>query len=143
MLIDWEKCLLVKGMLIRDISARTRLVPCLLCATGLAALVFSGCRKDESSVAPPVAEPVAPASTNPLTVARVARDRLAVRLHAILEEAQDRMPDAGDAALKAELEKNAEWVRLKREFDETEKKIDALRKAKCAGAGQVQGKISK
>ena len=102
---------------------------------GLGMLVFSGCRKDE--------QPVERPSTNPLTVALVSRDKLAERLHAILEKAQDRLPDAGDAVLKVELEKDAEWVRLKREFDELSKSIDALRKSKCGGAGQVQGKISK
>lgn len=107
----------------------------MLCMTGLAAAFLPGCRKDESSVS------AAPA--NPLTSALVARDGLAERLHAILEQAQDRLPNASEATLKAELEKDAEWVRLKKEFDETSKTIDTLRKNKCAAAGQVQGKISK
>ena len=133
---------MASSMLIKSISARTRLVPCLLCAAGLAALVLSGCRKD-AEPAEPVAQPVAQASTNPLTTALVSRDELAARLHAILEKAQDRLPNAGEAALKAELEKDAEWVRQKKEFDELTKTIDALRKSKCAVGGQVQGKISK
>lgn len=130
-------------MLIKSISARTRLVPCLLCAAGLAALVLPGCRKD-AEPAEPVAQRVEKARpADPLTAALVSRDELAARLHAILEKAQDRLPNAGEAALKAELEKDAEWVRQKREFDELTKTIDALRKSKCAVGGQVQGKISK
>ena len=119
-------------------------MPCLLCAAGLSALVLSGCRKGEEGSVAPVAQQVAKARpADPLTAALVARDELAARLHAILEKAQDRLPNAGEAALKAELEKDAEWVRQKREFDELTKTIDALRKSKCADAGQVQEKISK
>lgn len=119
-------------------------MPCLLCAAGLAALVLPGCRKGAEEPAEPVAQRVAKARpADPLTAALVSRDELAARLHAILEKAQDRLPNAGEAALKAELEKDAEWVRQKKEFDELTKTIDALRKSKCAVGGQVQGKISK
>ena len=104
----------------------------MLCMTGLAAAFLPGCRKDESAVS------AAPAPSDPLT-----RDGLAERLHAILEKAQDRLPGADEATLKAELEKDAEWVRLKKEFDEMSKTIDKLRKNQCGEAGQVQGKISK
>ena len=112
-------------------------VPFMLCMTGLAAAFLPGCRKDESAVS------VAPAPSDPLTATLVTRDGLAERLHAILEKAQDRLPGADEATLKAELEKDAEWVRLKKEFDEMSKTIDKLRKNKCGEAGQVQGKISK
>lgn len=112
-------------------------VPFMLCMTGLAAAFLPGCRKDESAVS------VAPAPSDPLTATLVTRDGLAERLHAILEKAQDRLPGADEATLKAELEKDAEWVRLKKEFDEMSKTIDKLRKDKCGEAGQVQGKISK
>ena len=108
-------------------------VPFALCVTGLVLAFLSGCRKEESALPP----------ANPLTSALVARDGLAERLHAILEKAQDRLPNASEAELKAELEKDSEWVRLKREFDESTKRIDALRQSKCGEAGQVQGKISK
>ena len=110
-------------------------VPFMLCMTGLAAAFLPGCRKDESAVS------VAP--SDPLTATLVTRDGLAERLHAILEKAQDRLPGADEATLKAELEKDAEWVRLKKEFDEMSKTIDKLRKNQCGEAGQVQGKISK
>ena len=108
---------------------------------GLWAACLAGCRPAEESASSGVAPAVKAA--DPLTAARVSRDELAARLHAILEKAQDRLPGAGEAELKAELEKDAEWVRQKREFDELTKAIDALRKSKCAGAGRVQGKISK
>ena len=110
-------------------------VPFMLCMTGLAAAFLPGCRKAESAVS------VAP--SDPLTATLVTRDGLAERLHAILEKAQDRLPGADEATLKAELEKDAEWVRLKKEFDEMSKTIDKLRKNQCGEAGQVQGKISK
>ena len=109
---------------------------------GLWAACLAGCKPAEEGSA---SSGVAPATkvADPLTSALVSRDELAARLHAILERAQDRLPNAGEAALKAELEKDAEWVRQKKEFDELTKTIDALRKSKCAGGGQVQGKISK
>ena len=110
-------------------------VPFMLCMTGPAAAFLPGCPKDESAVS------VAP--SDPLTATLVTRDGLAERLHAILEKAQDRLPGADEATLKAELEKDAEWVRLKKEFDEMSKTIDKLRKNQCGEAGQVQGKISK
>ena len=110
-------------------------VPFMLCMTGLAAAFLPGCRKDESAVS------VAP--SDPLTATLVTRDGLAERLHAILEKAQDRLPGADEATLKAELEKDAEWVRLKKEFDEMSKTIEKLRKNQCGEAGQGQGKISK
>ena len=107
----------------------------MLCVTGLVLAFLPGCRKEERAALPPPA--------NPLTAALVARDGLAGRLQAILEKAQDRLPNASEAELKAELEKDPEWVRLKKEFDESTKRIDALRNNKCGAVGQVQGKISK
>ena len=140
-MLDWGRCLLVVKMLTGNKRASVCLRPFLLGAIGVWAVVPSGCRKgDVVSQPPSEARPA-----NPLTAARVSRDELAARLHAMLEAAQDRLPQADEAALKAELEKNPEWVRLKREFDETTKKIDGLRSAKSGAVGQAQaeGKISK
>ena len=139
-MLDWGRCLLVVKMLTGNKRASVCLRPFLLGAIGVWAVVLSGCRKDEGVVSQP---PSVVRPANPLTAARVSRDELAARLHAILEAAQDRLPQADEAALKAELEKNPEWVRLKREFDETTKKIDGLRSAKGGAAGRNEGKISK
>lgn len=93
----------------------------MLCVTGLVAAFLVGCGKDEAAV--PARPP------NPLTAALVERDGLAERLHAILEKVQDRMPNANEATLKAELEKDPEWVRLKLKFDEASKEIDKFRQS--------------
>ena len=123
------------GMLIKNISAKMRLVPCLLCAAGRVALVLSGCRKGEEA-----AEPVA---VSPLVHALVTRDGIAERMHAILDETRARLPGADAAALKAALAKNAEWVRLEKEFSEMSAKADALRHPTNCASDLAEGKISK
>ena len=110
-------------------------MPCLLCATGLAALVLPGCRKGEEA-----AEPVA---VSPLVRTLVTRDGIAERMHAILDETRARLPGADAAALKAALAKNAEWVRLEKEFSEMSARADALRHPTNGAAGRAEGKISK
>ena len=126
---------MVSYMLIKSISARTRLVPCLLCAAGLLALVLPGCRKGEEAVEPVVADP--------LVRALVTRDGIAERMHAILDETRVRLPGADAAALKAALAKNAEWVRLEKEFSEMSARADALRQSASGAVERAEGKISK
>lgn len=127
---------MVSDMLIKSISARTRLMPCLLCAAGLVALVLPGCRKGAEGPAEPVA-------ASPLVRALVTRDGIAERMHAILDETRARLPGADAAALKAALAKNAEWVRLEKEFSEMSAKADALRHPTNCASDLAEGKISK
>ena len=56
-MLDWEKCLLVGFMLTMKRCTRMKLVPFVLCMTGVLVLSLAGCRKEEAKPEIPPSSP--------------------------------------------------------------------------------------
>ena len=109
-------------------SARKHLVPCALGAAAFCVLLVAGCQREGDKTAAadsaPKAEPPSvymkdPAFRKALADKRQERNeilsvrgRLVEQAEKMVEAAKAKMPGADDAAIKAALEKDREWVSL-------------------------------
>ena len=99
---------------------RTNLVPFALVVMGAFALILPGCRKeDESKSSSPEAYMNDPVFRKQLadgrkerTAFEVKRAELVAAMEKMIEAKKAAMPGADDAALKAALEKDPEWIDL-------------------------------
>ena len=97
-------------------------MPFALVATGVLTVILSGCRKEEAPVsASPDTYMNDPAFRRELadgrkerTVLEVKRSELIRELEKMIEAKKAAMPGADDAAVKAALEKDQEWIGLKK-----------------------------
>ena len=97
-------------------------MPFALVATGAFALVFSGCRKEEEPVSSsPDAYMKDPAFRRELADGRKERTSFEAKRAELVKELEKRieakkaaMPGSDDAAVKAALEKDPEWLDLKK-----------------------------
>ena len=121
------------------------LVPFALCAIGLLSLVLQGCKPQEGKDSraagraveadPPevyMNDPVfrkalAEQSGERKELARL-RNRLRTEMVAKIEAMKAKMPEADDAAIKAELEKDPEWNDLYRKITDANEAIEDNRK---------------
>lgn len=124
-------------MLIDMMSTRLKLVPFVLLTTGALACLFSGCEKaaEEAPVAPVRSSSLSdPAFLKELDVRRrerqelsVTRGRLVAEMEKMVDAMRKQMPQADDAAVKAELEKSAEWKSLFKRVEDLNQAIDENR----------------
>ena len=125
-------------------SARKHLVPCALGAAAFCALFAAGCARDEGVAAAdtaPKADPPSVYMNDPVFKKALAdrrserngilslRSKLVAKAEKMVEEARAKMPGADDAAVKAELEKNREWVSLVARIEDANKAYEENRLA--------------
>ena len=116
------------------IRTRARLVPFVLCTTGLVVACLTGCKPAEeesassgSAPAIKVADPSLRAVADERAAATEVRDELAARMEKKLEAVRERLGTAGAAEVKAALEKDPEWQALDREFRANEARLAKVR----------------
>ena len=118
---------MVSRMLITMKNMRAKLIPLVLCTTGVALAFLAGCRKGEEEASASV-PPTAPESymNDPEFTARLKEQRsarlelmksrtaLVEEMKKVVEATKARLPGRSDAEVKAALEADVEWISLRK-----------------------------